>query len=535
MFDYVAYAALVKQKRGALKLSQENLAADALGDPARKSEISRIETGKTKPNENTIQKLNAALKISEAEMASIRQSRVTAKDLDNLPALDRDDLELLATRFQIANAPDLQTRELRDLLHEKAKDYRALRKEVDELKVVSPRLANQHAAAMDALDNLRIEEAEEILANAREIVTEQLREPLEINAQLMEAQAAAALTRGDVEAAYTLLSTAADSFGVIDSLETARKRVLKYFEILRTHGLRYGGDGLSLSRDLLSSILTEDLKANDACLWAAGHDHLAIAFQNQGNRIGGKKGAELLDASVVASRAALTVFTETDHPVDWAMSKNNLAITLRIQGTRTAGAKGTRLLAEAVDALRAALSVRTKSDRPAEWAMTQNNLGNVLWNQGTRTRGEDSIHLFSEAVAAYLAALTVFTESDRPVDWATIQINLGAALRSKGIRTGGSDGAYLLIEAIAAYRAALTVYTKAEHPVLWAFTKENLAIVEESVADHDATPDPRPHLEAALAHVDAALTVFDPEHMSYNLEKATRLRDDLKARLAELD
>ena len=65
--------------------------------------------------------------------------------------------------------------------------------------------------------------------------------------------------------------------------------------------------------------------------------------------------------------------------------------------------------------------------------------------------------------------------------------------------------------------------------------QENLAIAEVSVAAHDSTIDPRPHLEAALTYLAAALTVFDPEHLSHYYEKAARLRDRLRARLADLD
>ena len=62
-------------------------------------------------------------------------------------------------------------------------------------------------------------------------------------------------------------------------------------------------------------------------------------------------------------------------------------------------------------------------------------------------------------------------------------------------------------------------------------TRENMALAEQAIADHDGTADPVAHLQAALDHVEAALTVYDPVHMPYNYEKATRLRDRLRARL----
>jgi hypothetical protein len=65
-------------------------------------------------------------------------------------------------------------------------------------------------------------------------------------------------------------------------------------------------------------------------------------------------------------------------------------------------------------------------------------------------------------------------------------------------------------------------------------TMENIALAEVSIADHDRCTAPRAPLERALEAVTASLRVFDPEHMPYNHDKATRLRDDIDARLAAL-
>jgi hypothetical protein len=113
------------------------------------------------------------------------------------------------------------------------------------------------------------------------------------------------------------------------------------------------------------------------------------------------------------------------------------------------------------------------------------------------------------------------------------QNNLAIALRNQGSRTEGAAGADLLAQAVTAYGAALEVYTRQDHPVDWAMTQVNLAIAEEARTEHGATADPRPHLEAALGHVTSALEVYDPEHMPYDHGTATRLRDDLLARLGD--
>ena len=115
------------------------------------------------------------------------------------------------------------------------------------------------------------------------------------------------------------------------------------------------------------------------------------------------------------------------------------------------------------------------------------------------------------------------------------QNNLAVALEIQGTRTDGPAGTDLLNQSVTAYRAALTVRTRDDHPVEWAMTQNNLAVAEYSHAVHLATADPRPHLDAALTYIDAALTVYDPDHMSYDHGRATRLRDRILALIAALD
>ena len=259
---------------------------------------------------------------------------------------------------------------------------------------------------------------------------------------------------------------------------------MRYFGILYEHGLRYGGQCVPLSQALIERELTEDLKNDNAWLWTAGKNALAISLGDQGIRTSGADGADLLAQSVTAYRAALQVRTQADHPVNWAMTQNNLGNTLSDQGTRTSGADGTDLRSQAVKAFRAALQVNTQADHPVEWAMTQNNLGNTLSDQGTRTSGADGTDLRSQAVKAF--------------------------------------------------RAALQVNTQADHPVEWAMTQENIAVAHCKISENDSCDTPKPELQNALVAIDAALTVYDPEHMSYDYGTATELRKRILAKLDAL-
>ncbi|GIT90563.1 hypothetical protein JANAI62_10180 [Jannaschia pagri] len=533
--DVIAFAALIKRKRGDKGLSQQRLALAIYNDEARKGDISRLENARVaSPQEKTVRLLCDALDISDAEMEPIRQSRSTAQKLGDIPTLSRDDLELLSARFGIADVADRTDTDLRQLLTLKAKEYREWRIELEGLRERGERLDNIAAEALAELDAFRIEEAEALLRNAREIAKDALKEPLERNARLMELEAQGALLRGNVERAATLLEDAAGSFRIINPLEPARRKVLRYAEKLGRHGIRYGGNALMASVDLMRDVADDTLRSEDAWLWAAAKNAEAIGLRNQGNRTEGATGADLLAQAVTAYRAALEVCTRADHPVQWATTQNNLGIALRNQGTRSEGAAGADLLAQAVTAYRAALEVRTRADRPVQWAMTQNNLGNALKEQGTRTEGAAGAALLAQAVTAYRAALEVNTRADHPVQWAITQNNLGIALQEQGIRTEGAAGADLLAQAITACRAALEVRTRADRPVQWAMTQTNIAFALLARSSRPDAGHPANDLRAALDAVDGALEVYDPVHMSYDHGTATRLRDDIQAALDAL-
>ena len=433
-----------------------------------------------------------------------------------------EDLIALASQFE---ETDFATKaQVADFLTQKAEEYRSYKSTIDAIDERTKGLGNLKAAAQGAADALNFEQVETLLSRVHEV-------EIEIAAETAELRAQNALLRGRVDQAYTLLSTAADSFAIINPVEPARRRI-GYEDQLYTHGLRYGSRGMALSEQMLRDAIAALNPEEHGQLWAIAQNALAIALQQQGIRTSGAAGTDLLAQSVAAYGKALTIYTKVDHPVDWAMTQNNLAAALRNQGSRTSGAPGTKLLAQAVTAYGKALTIRTQAEHPLDWAMTQNNLANALSEQGTRTSGPAGTKLLAQAVTAYGKALTIRTLADHPVHWAGTQNNLAIALQQQGIRTSGAAGTKLLAQSVTAYGKALTIRTQVDHPVDWAMTQENLAIAEQAIADHPATTDATPHLRRALDHVNAALTVYDPEHMSYDHETATTLRDKIRARLS---
>ena len=469
---------------------------------------------------------NLAAALSPAiEEAIENLNPVSAAQLDDIASLTRDQLELLASRFEIPAPHDRFDAELADILTKKAEEYRAYRAEIEAIDERTRGLGNLKAAAQDAANNLNFEEVEDLMSRVHEV-------ELEVASETAKIRARNALLRGRSGQAYRIICAAADSFGAIDPLEPVRRKILEYAEFLARLGMRFGGDGLVLSVDLMQDVATDQLCLTQPSLWAAAQNALGIALQNQGIRAAGDQGTELLAGAVTAFGAALSIRTKDAHPLDWAMTQNNLGITLRNQGSRTAGEPGTELLARAITAFEAALSIYTKDAYPLDWARTQNNLGTALQEQAAHTAGELGTKLRARAENAFDAVLSIYTKDAYPLEWAGAQNNLGIALQEQGIRTAGEPGTALLACAVTAYEAALTIRTESAHPLDWAITRKNAAIAELELANHDATTSPDQHLQSALQHVDAALSVFDPDHTSYEHGSATDLREDILSRLS---
>ena len=115
----------------------------------------------------------------------------------------------------------------------------------------------------------------------------------------------------------------------------------------------------------------------------------------------------LFAQAVAACEAALTVYTEADHPLNWAMTQNNLGIALQEQGKRTQGEAGAALFAQAVAVYEAALTVRTRKDHPMQWAMTQDNIGLAYVEMAEREKSDARTHL-DRALMAFDNALTIY-------------------------------------------------------------------------------------------------------------------------------
>jgi hypothetical protein len=460
-------------------------------------------------------------KLSEIadSLLSLSKTYVTlARSLDDLRHLHHSQLEALAFRFGLAPARDMAPVALLAMIQDAADAFRAGRQAPVKS---SPQFADLYDRIQAAEDNLQFATVEQLLAEVTTIrqqildeATARAKAALETQldaarelANDLERSARNALNMHDPDAAFALLSRAADSFAGLDALEPARRRA-DYASLLYNHALRFGGTGLALAAQMWRDGLGRVTREQDAGLWAALQNNLAIALETQGTSTAGAAGTDLLAQAVAAYDAALTVYTRDTHPVHWAMTMQNKACALYTQGTRSAGAAGTGLLAQAVAAYDAALTVYTQDAHPVDWATTMQNKAIALETQGTSTAGAAGTDLLAQAVIAYDAALTVYTQDAHPVDWAMTMQNKAAALRNQGSRTAGAAGTDLLAQAVAAYDAALTVYTQDAHPVDWATTMQNKAGALQTQGSRTAGAAGTDLLAQAVAAYDAAQTVY---------------------------
>lgn len=551
---------------------------------------------------------------------------VGAMERDEVAALTRDQLELLASRFEIESPHTLSDAQLRQLLTQKAEEYRSYRAQIDALDDRIAGVHNLKAAAQDAAERLDFDEVEELLSRVDRVETE-------IMAETRDARANNALLRGRVDQAYEIMDSVACSFREIDVSQMCLRR-LAYFHVLRDFGLRHGGnatlralqivgpaveaieesgnkaDKAKINHDIAGAklqlatqtpgpegvllmkeaeeayrkVLGETSQVHQPYEWATAAQNLANVLKERGMRTDGTSGGLLLKEAIQVYQNALTVRTKEKFPVEWATTLQNLALAfhmlgLRIEGTgsttliqaaaklyrsaltvrtaissprdwgttshnlgsalrdlgfRTEGSVGVTLLIEAARAFRDALSVRTRADDPIGYSNSTDFLALTLLNAGARTKGVSGTDLIAESVATYRELLETYTRSNDLLDWAETKRDLAAALKEQGIRTGGRAGISLLSEAVGTGWEALEVFKAQSYPVECAFTHEDLAHAEKSLAEHPATDAPKPHLVSALTHVDDALTIFDPDHMSHNHAKASRLREAILAALDAL-
>lgn len=504
-----------------------------------------------------------------------RDYHTLAAALKDHQRLRRDEMEAIASRFEIARVYDLSDVQLREQLELRAVDFRRFHDQIEAIDERVRGLGNLKAAARDAAEQLDFAKVEVLLAKVDEVETE-------IAAETKSLRADNALLRGRPAEAFAILSAAADSFASVNPTEPARRR-LKYQQKLFAHGARYGGEGVVLACELIrkaiplvsknaephlfaeaynslgvalatcaqgvpgdvgSKLFIEAAEAyhialdvwmldDDLPYWAMAMHNLANLHRACGERLGFYEGIPLFIAAWDACNSVLEVWTNKKYPENFAMCQNTLAGTLALIAERSDPKIGTELFSEAERAWRSTLEVWTRDADPVNWAMVQNNLGNILWNQCTLLPNDAGFGYFDAAIEAFHAALEIRREAVFPVAWAMTLSNLGCALAAYGERREGDDGLVLLREAVSVWQASLRVRTEEAHPVDWAITTANLGRVHEAIARSEKGLKQKKILEDSIEFFVDALRVYDLGALPYDrngiLEALARVRAKLAA------
>ncbi|WP_281967631.1 helix-turn-helix domain-containing protein [Roseovarius nanhaiticus] len=470
------FGRLVRSYRDDLGLSVRDLAINVWNDEGRKASISRLENGHVaNPAARTVQRLAHALGIPQDEIDALREPiQSLPSQLEGLPNARRDQLEALASRFEIDNVFDKSDAELRTLLDGKASEYRIFKRRLDELDDRLTHVADIKAAAREAAAQLDLDKYEELLLQIDESYSE-------MTVRAKEARARNALLRGRADEAYQGFASAAETWRNIDPSRSVKGR-LEYHRALFEHGLRFGGTGLERSADILRPALaTQDCAAPRR---ARVLQNLANALANIGVRSEGTASMALMDEATQKYEEALSLVSEDEDGDVWAMVQQNLgaALSMRAKQCDDTGERRA-FLGRAIEAFRAALRLRPRDSKPLEWAMTTQNVAVTLLETAHATPGKDGLMLLKRADQLLHDTLGVRSRDAAPFDWA--------------------------------------------------LTQENLAIVSQAMAERCAVSERADHLASAARHVAAALEVFQSEGDTYYHEKASELALEIKQSAAQ--
>ena len=247
------------------------------------------------------------------------------------------------TLLRIVGEQDAPPERLSETLNRVANDYKRMQAQAAALNPDNPTARGLVERAQTAITAGRLEEARQLLAQARQAQIAAAQEALKLrdqaqaaaDAQLLGAAASTA-TEGSVAMTERHYSEAADLFKQAAEL------------VPKGHP------------DETSDYLQRQ----------------AVAFYQQGAERGDNTA---LINSITIWKNALDLNTRDRVPLDWARTQMNLGNALSTLGSRESG---TARLEEAVVAYRAALEEWTRDRVPLDWARTQMNLGNALSTLG---------------------------------------------------------------------------------------------------------------------------------------------------------
>jgi tetratricopeptide (TPR) repeat protein len=200
-----------------------------------------------------------------------------------------------------------------------------------------------------------------------------------------------------------------------------RRWAIACSEFAECYAQRRAGDRAANLREALRlvdqslEILTADRYPEDFALAQSRRGSLLLDLD---------EGEAVVEHSLAAYRAALTVYSRHSYPHDWALVLSNMATAYLTRG----GTSRIEDIRRAISLLEQALEVRTRESLPGEWALTQMNLGLAL-SRLPATEGGDARR---RAIESLRGALEVFGELGDGLGQTQASFNLGVTLARSG-------------------------------------------------------------------------------------------------------
>ncbi|MBL1434693.1 MAG: hypothetical protein COB08_000630 [Rhodobacteraceae bacterium] len=433
---------------------------------------------------NNVQlELLAEIKSDTAEIKTqLDQQTELLKQIvaSNIPkGLTLEQLRALTAQFKITvNTGDSPATILQNLTL-RAQEIEALEQKLARMRSRFPQLGNAITEASAKLEQGDTRAVRKMVRDARVVLRDaKLLEALEQDAQLVEIDAHALLIEGNLQEAFTILSTAADSFGSLDPLAPSRYRHKKA-NILYNHGRQYGGAAMAFAVNMLEDALLPITYENSAFLWGSININLAAALSFKSSDFTGKAALSILCAAEAACRNALMVYTEGRHQKDWAIIQSELSMIYNCQAQNSSGKTKRKLLKKSKLASGKAKTIFEKGSKSEYWAtVTRINFAGTLLQQAGFHQGEKQLAILNEAIDTNIDALDLISKDRDPENWAAAQYNLATSLTAIAVLSSTKIFDTRIKQSLNASTKLATQYSAHQGSIQWAMSQLSLGNAE---------------------------------------------------------
>lgn len=457
-----SFGRLVREKRGAEGLSQEELAFQAGLAKARISDLENAKIGN--PQAKTVDALCVALNITREERARCHEGQGPPKPPPLPPLL----LENLALRFGHSN-PEALEGDLVAFLKQQAVAFSEMKARLAKIDAVGSAVARLVAEASAALDRGEFEVADARLAQAEnEHLAAATVPALESQYRLRAERGNAALLAGDVKAAAGHLEAAARYFHFFDAGIEAERRY-EGTVLLREYAYRFrNAEALYAAETALRKNLESWTRSGSLRNWSKAMNALGGVYW----RLSQYDDLARFDDHLAAAKAAYTdVHDHTSsaaQPYFHAISGGNLANIFSDSAYSKDGEAYSANLKRALALLESAAKAIRRETFPTDWGIFQHNLGcTYIKVFSAQPDPGASLDLINRAAKHLELSFRVRDPEDSLQYWIASCRSLAEALITRAPFLDDSGALKDLQRARQTLSQAFSAICEAEHPNQW--------------------------------------------------------------------